>query len=413
MVSTSSPQPENDTKRQRHTLEKAKVVNLSKQLQIRLQYARLKVEHGWQRQSLNEVENLYFHHSTLKGKSKARSVSTVASPFTPSTTNGPSPKKTSVDSFPEPKQGPPIVPVPSPPPAVVVSPPPTTTHPLVQGTGTPSPPDYSTLAVEGPSSLTPSTTPAPAPASFPPSVLSAFSQNYTVSQRTATMDFSTLSPFVSPLPLRDDPQRLPRRPLVLRRARALPPAADARLSPLAICAAAALARSHSRASFHTPCDHAGIWNVHTALVVPRSRPDTTSTSTSTFPRLRPRSRSHTLAPFATHTSAPHANSRTSTTRVIIIIIILPPVPKNFRHPHRAAPPGRRRWCGDVGHAERDDDDDDAAHVRLRSGARTCPLPQRAVVVSEGGAVGRRLGGMPAHAAPTGTAAGTAGGGTKT
>ncbi|KAF6752783.1 hypothetical protein DFP72DRAFT_440440 [Ephemerocybe angulata] len=33
---------------------------------MRLQYARLKVEHGWQKQSLNEVENLYFHHSHQK-----------------------------------------------------------------------------------------------------------------------------------------------------------------------------------------------------------------------------------------------------------------------------------------------------------------------------------------------------------
>ncbi|KAJ7856755.1 hypothetical protein B0H14DRAFT_2752670 [Mycena olivaceomarginata] len=35
-------------------------VQLIKQLQMRLQYARLKVDHGWQKQRLNEVENLYF-----------------------------------------------------------------------------------------------------------------------------------------------------------------------------------------------------------------------------------------------------------------------------------------------------------------------------------------------------------------
>ncbi|KAF9235518.1 hypothetical protein BU15DRAFT_77923 [Melanogaster broomeanus] len=33
---------------------------------MRLQYAKLKVEYGWQRQNLNEVENLYFHHSHLR-----------------------------------------------------------------------------------------------------------------------------------------------------------------------------------------------------------------------------------------------------------------------------------------------------------------------------------------------------------
>ncbi|KAJ7171000.1 hypothetical protein C8R46DRAFT_1216594 [Mycena filopes] len=41
-------------------MEKAKVNNLLRQLQTRLQYARLKVDHGWQKQRLNEVENLYF-----------------------------------------------------------------------------------------------------------------------------------------------------------------------------------------------------------------------------------------------------------------------------------------------------------------------------------------------------------------
>ncbi|KAF8218240.1 hypothetical protein K438DRAFT_1953065 [Mycena galopus ATCC 62051] len=40
--------------------EKAKANHLLRQLQLRLQYARLKVDHGWQKQRLNEVENLYF-----------------------------------------------------------------------------------------------------------------------------------------------------------------------------------------------------------------------------------------------------------------------------------------------------------------------------------------------------------------
>ncbi|KAF8128929.1 hypothetical protein EV363DRAFT_1105811, partial [Boletus edulis] len=52
-----------EQKKKRQTLERAKANHLSKQLQMRLQYAKLKVEHGWQRQNLNEVENLYFHHS--------------------------------------------------------------------------------------------------------------------------------------------------------------------------------------------------------------------------------------------------------------------------------------------------------------------------------------------------------------
>ncbi|KIK63964.1 hypothetical protein GYMLUDRAFT_40177 [Collybiopsis luxurians FD-317 M1] len=43
--------------------DKAKASHLSRQLQLRLQYAKLKVEHGWHKQSLNEVENLYFRRS--------------------------------------------------------------------------------------------------------------------------------------------------------------------------------------------------------------------------------------------------------------------------------------------------------------------------------------------------------------
>ncbi|KAI0746977.1 hypothetical protein C8Q80DRAFT_1121652 [Daedaleopsis nitida] len=45
--------------------DKAKANYLSSQLRLRLQYAKLKVEHGWQRQTLSEVENLYFRHTHL------------------------------------------------------------------------------------------------------------------------------------------------------------------------------------------------------------------------------------------------------------------------------------------------------------------------------------------------------------
>ncbi|KAG2131019.1 hypothetical protein DEU56DRAFT_914554 [Suillus clintonianus] len=44
---------------------------------MRLQYAKLKVEHGWQRQNLNEVENLYFHHSQVRGLRPVVPVKTV------------------------------------------------------------------------------------------------------------------------------------------------------------------------------------------------------------------------------------------------------------------------------------------------------------------------------------------------
>ncbi|OJT08601.1 hypothetical protein TRAPUB_528 [Trametes pubescens] len=51
--------------RMKGSLDKAKANYLSGQLRLRLQYARLKVEHGWQKQSLSEVENLYFRHTHL------------------------------------------------------------------------------------------------------------------------------------------------------------------------------------------------------------------------------------------------------------------------------------------------------------------------------------------------------------
>ncbi|PPQ88206.1 hypothetical protein CVT25_005171 [Psilocybe cyanescens] len=79
MVATSSAatQASENEKRRKQTMEKVKANHLSRQLQMRLQYARLKVEHGWQKQNLNEVENLYFHNSHLRG-SKPFPVPTIA-----------------------------------------------------------------------------------------------------------------------------------------------------------------------------------------------------------------------------------------------------------------------------------------------------------------------------------------------
>ncbi|KAG8215961.1 hypothetical protein J3R82DRAFT_7943 [Butyriboletus roseoflavus] len=100
MVAASSPQPnELEQKKKRQTLERAKANHLSKQLQMRLQYAKLKVEHGWQRQNLNEVENLYFHHSHLRSMRQRSHHATVtethvqspASSAVPDRTVGPSP----------------------------------------------------------------------------------------------------------------------------------------------------------------------------------------------------------------------------------------------------------------------------------------------------------------------------------
>ncbi|KAI0267385.1 hypothetical protein BC834DRAFT_75532 [Gloeopeniophorella convolvens] len=225
MVATQPVTADSDPRRKKATLEKAKVVNLSKQLQMRLQYARLKVEHGWQRQSLNEVENLYFHHSTLKGKSRApvplfarpTPISMSAASSTIVTANGSAskeqagPRTAEVHVVPEAKRPTPPTSVVSTPPTIV-SPPPTTPSPTVQTNVTPpaqaQAPIKDVQAQTAKSATAASVTFAPTPTaevvrpiSLPPSVLSAFSQNYAVAQppsRTSTMDFSILSPFVTP-----------------------------------------------------------------------------------------------------------------------------------------------------------------------------------------------------------------------
>ncbi|KZP28232.1 hypothetical protein FIBSPDRAFT_852737 [Athelia psychrophila] len=61
---TRAEETQHEQRRRKQTLDRAKANHLMRQLQMRLQYARLKVERGWQRQNLNEVENLYFRHSS-------------------------------------------------------------------------------------------------------------------------------------------------------------------------------------------------------------------------------------------------------------------------------------------------------------------------------------------------------------
>ncbi|KAJ6617525.1 hypothetical protein B0H10DRAFT_1305321 [Mycena sp. CBHHK59/15] len=46
---------EGELKRKTRSLERAKANHLLRQLQLRLQYARLKVDHGWEKQCLNEI----------------------------------------------------------------------------------------------------------------------------------------------------------------------------------------------------------------------------------------------------------------------------------------------------------------------------------------------------------------------
>ncbi|GLB41193.1 hypothetical protein LshimejAT787_0904080 [Lyophyllum shimeji] len=89
MVASTSIQASNggatheNEKRRKQTMERAKANHLTRQLQMRLQYARLKVDHGWQKQNLNEVENLYFHHSHQRGPKPYPASPTVVTTTSP------------------------------------------------------------------------------------------------------------------------------------------------------------------------------------------------------------------------------------------------------------------------------------------------------------------------------------------
>ena len=177
---------------------------------------RLFIAHMQQRQSLNEVENLYFHHSALKGKSKASRpsssvhASALGATASPSTARG-SPSKATSDPTKDGKVSPEtnqaVTPV-----SVVLSPGAVATPstPTVAASPHDTLPSQLSTPVKSPSSRsapTPTRTPTQKQASdsagsatHSPSVLSAFTQNYTAAQplsRTATIDFSSLSPFVA------------------------------------------------------------------------------------------------------------------------------------------------------------------------------------------------------------------------
>ncbi|SNX85704.1 uncharacterized protein MEPE_04413 [Melanopsichium pennsylvanicum] len=63
--STSSNVPITPSKaRKQAQAERTRLMALSKHLMTRLQYANFKVEHGWSKQSLSEVENLYYRQNT-------------------------------------------------------------------------------------------------------------------------------------------------------------------------------------------------------------------------------------------------------------------------------------------------------------------------------------------------------------
>ncbi|KAG7441418.1 uncharacterized protein BT62DRAFT_937186 [Guyanagaster necrorhizus] len=86
----------NEEKKRKQTMERAKATHLSRQLQMRLQYAKLKVEHGWTKQTLNEVENLYFHHSHTRGPRPTAPTNQLLSESTLVLSDTPSPRQSSL-----------------------------------------------------------------------------------------------------------------------------------------------------------------------------------------------------------------------------------------------------------------------------------------------------------------------------
>ncbi|KAG7095069.1 hypothetical protein E1B28_005859 [Marasmius oreades] len=88
--STSSIMTATEERKRTMTMERAKAAHLSRQLQLRLQYARLKVEHGWQNQNLNEVENLYFRHSHTRPRQSPKDPTLITLSVPPATHRSPS-----------------------------------------------------------------------------------------------------------------------------------------------------------------------------------------------------------------------------------------------------------------------------------------------------------------------------------
>ncbi|KAG0144981.1 hypothetical protein CROQUDRAFT_672049 [Cronartium quercuum f. sp. fusiforme G11] len=87
-LSSSSHSTTCSLKRSRHT-DKARLKVLSTNLQLRLNYAKLKVSHGWHTHTLNQVENLYSIQRRRTQPARRSSSSTGSSDFTPSSSQSP------------------------------------------------------------------------------------------------------------------------------------------------------------------------------------------------------------------------------------------------------------------------------------------------------------------------------------
>ncbi|PWN48901.1 hypothetical protein IE53DRAFT_388883 [Violaceomyces palustris] len=68
---TSATAPTPGRAKRQAQAERSRLVALSKHLMTRLQYATFKVEHGWTKQSLSEVENLYYRQNQTSNNTSA------------------------------------------------------------------------------------------------------------------------------------------------------------------------------------------------------------------------------------------------------------------------------------------------------------------------------------------------------
>lgn len=78
---------------------RARMTALHKQLTTRLQYAAFKVEHGWSKQSLSEVENLFYKHRRVSGSGYSPNASTTPSTRKLPSTSLPPPPTTPTSSW--------------------------------------------------------------------------------------------------------------------------------------------------------------------------------------------------------------------------------------------------------------------------------------------------------------------------
>ncbi|KAJ7078485.1 hypothetical protein C8R44DRAFT_825286 [Mycena epipterygia] len=70
----SKPLTDADLAHKLRSLERTNATHMLRELQLRLQYAKLKVDHGWQKQRLNEVENLYFRQQKQSDAEKFNAI---------------------------------------------------------------------------------------------------------------------------------------------------------------------------------------------------------------------------------------------------------------------------------------------------------------------------------------------------